>query len=37
MLNLNVNVGRILGWVKSTQEASEELGEKIEDIEPVLS
>lgn len=37
MLNLNVNVGRILGWVKSTQEASEELGEKIEDIEQAIS
>lgn len=37
MLRLNVNVGRILGWVKSSQEASEELDIPVNEIEQAIS
>ena len=32
-LRLNVEVGRLLGWVKTKQQASEEMGYSLEDVE----
>jgi len=32
MLKLNIEAARILGWIRTPQQAAEEMGEKIEDV-----